>query len=426
MGVKGVKGVKVSVSVSLNIFELLTYNYTGPMDKLKPGLRVVLPVANRLTTGWIVKTNSNYKGRVKNILAIVKDGFMPGKQFMNFADAVSGVYFTSMGTLLDSALSPKKKSVASIYFKNPRNGKAEKLSAFSVAKLQKIAGKGVLRAFVKSGKNEPPLEPDSYSEEEKARMQDSSGDEAASAKMKVPAFELGPLFAPKKQTPPADMDEPEDVPPVDEDENPRDVLSGEGTGELSQQSRGEDPGNRFLLSYDRLPHYREIIDSYLEKGQSVLLVAPDNSTAAFLGAHLQGVDVYNSQVKPKDRESIWRAYALEGKAGVVVGGLSAALMPIKNLGVVICDRAGSFTYKRSYFSKYDAHLLARLRARHYNLPFIEGFPSRTVQVFDQNSPVTVEDKRETEIPVNIHMIKSRTKGIPEDFIELVKSYYKDN
>ena len=120
----------MQVSPSLNIFSTLSYNYRGDPAILKPGVRVVVPVGNRLTTGWIIETSSHYQGRVKDIIAVVRDDYAPGSQFMAFVRAVSHLYFASMGSLLDYSLPPKKKPITGLYFENRENQeKVEKLIA---------------------------------------------------------------------------------------------------------------------------------------------------------------------------------------------------------------------------------------------------------------------------------------------------------
>ncbi|MCP5107951.1 MAG: hypothetical protein GY950_31470 [bacterium] len=341
----------VQVSPSLNIFGPLSYNYNGDPSLLKPGVRVVIPVANRLTTGWVTETHSDYKGRVKDIAAIVRDEYLPDQRFMEFIKAIAGIYFTSVGSLLDSVLPPAKKNIATLYFENiTKEGKIEKLNKYSLKEFQHLAEPGVIECFYKSGNRDAGLhEPQPYSD--------------------VPAE------------------------------------------------------NKFLISYDRVPYYREIIDEQINQNRSVLFTVPDNLTAAYVKEQLGEVDVYNSRLKPKERDALWRAYALEGKTGVLVGGLSAALMPIQNLGVIISERAGSATYRRSYFSKYNIHFLSRLRAEHFNIPLIEGFSGHTVQSFRNRSQVLIEDKREEKVNAEVRMIQGRTKGIPEDFLQLVGDYF---
>ncbi len=203
---------------------------------------------------------------------------------------------------------------------------------------------------------------------------------------------------------------------------------------------GSEPGDRFpiqplhqpgeyrlLVGYHRLDDYRQISAHHLERNESVLITVPDNMTADYLKKNLDGADVYHSEIKAKERERLWQEY-WQGKSGVVIGGLSAVLLPIKNLGAVICDRAGSGLYKRSRFSKFNINHLARLRAEKYGVPFIEGFSSCTVEFFCSKNQLLVEDKREEEenTPVAVRMLTQKGKGIPDELIGLLKNYFIEN
>ena len=345
----------VQVSPSVNIFETLTYNYSGDPALIRPGVRVVIPIGPRITTGWVTRTSSDYTGRVKNIIAVVGDDYLPGEPYMAFVTAVSGMYFTSVGTLLDSALPPKKKAIGSLYFDH--NGKIEKLSKYSLKDLQTLSKNNVIHCFYSQQREPLTLETT------------RTGHEAGAA------------------------------------------------GEIK---------NTFIIGYNREDYYHEVIADCLGRGQSVLITVPDNLTAAYFGEKLENVDIYNSEIKPKEREQLWHDYCEKGKTGVVVGGLSAVLLPISNLGAVICERAGSTAYKRTYFSRYDIHLLARLRAEFEKVPLVEGFSTYTVQAFSSRSQVSVDDQRGERIPAENRMIKGGTRGIPDDFIELLSQYVHEN
>ena len=349
----------VQVSSSLNIFDSLTYHYRGDPALLAPGLRVVVPLGNRLTSGWVTEPDSQYKGRVKDILAVVRDDYVPDSRFMAFAGAVANLYFVSLGSLLEVSLPPRKKSVNSLYFENrDKGGKVEKLAQYPLSRVQQLSAGGAVEAFYKIGPT------------------------AAAA----PA--PGPDCSAEKE------------------------------------SRGI---HRFLIGYEREAHYRELIADCLRQGRSVLITVPDNLTAACLKERLgQGkidIDIYSSELKPKERDALWQDYAVNGKVGVVVGGLSAVLLPIRNLGLIISERAGSANYKRSTYSRYDIHLLSRLRADSSHLALLEGFSTYTVQAYRNPSLLEIQDQRPEKIPVDVHMIQSRTRGIPEDFTELVSRYF---
>ncbi len=358
----------IRVSPSVNIFEPLTYNYTGREEDVNPGRRVVIPLGTRVITGWVVDSPSSYSGKVKNIIGLVKDDYVPDRNFLDFARSVSEIYFTSMGLLLDASLSPARKPLNSLFFipvGAEENNKPEKLAAF-LKKEQTFPREKPIEFFYK---NIPP-------------QKLMSGSHVTSDKAAIQI-------------------EPE----------PRENTSYE---EIS------------LLGLDRLGHYRDIIAHNLNRGKSVLITVPDNLTARYLRQNVEGVDIYNSDVRAKEREHLWQDY-VNGKAGVVVGGQSAVLLPIKNLGAVICERAGSSTYKRSYFSKYHINLLAGIRAKVFNIPLIMGFSTHSAASYRNRSSIRIEDKRQAEPPaVAVHMLTAKDTGIPVKIIELIKGYFLEN
>lgn len=363
---------RIQVSPSLNIFDSLTYTYNGDPALLRPGLRVVVPVVNRLTGAWVTQTASQYRGQAKKITAAVHDPFSPDPRFIDFVTAVSRLYFTSVGTLLDAALPPKKKNLSSLYFQNPETGKREKLNKHPLKDLMK---------FTKDGP--------------------------------IPCF-----YGAKGSAEAVEFPSPSPAPPAP----------------------GDDPiQHRFLAGFQREDSYIKMIRECLEKGKSVLFTVPDNLTAAYVREFLthegiSAVDVYNSGIKPKDRDTIWRQYVLEGKTGVVTGGQSAAFLPIPNLGLIISDRAGTAGYKKSPFSPYNVNVLARLRSRYTGVPLVEGFSTATVSSAIEpglaspgDSAIAFTDERPQtgSAGVNVRMVKQRTSGIPEDFTELMGHYFQE-
>ncbi|MCU0288268.1 MAG: hypothetical protein MUF15_17965 [Acidobacteria bacterium] len=366
----------IQVSPSLNIFETLSYRYTGDPTLLKPGLRVIVPVGKRITPGWIIDTHSHFKGTVKDIIAVVQDGYIPGKHYLNFAKAISEIYFTSTGLLLDAALPPSQKPISAFYFQNKeKNGKIEKINKYSYEELLEMSSKGALDVFYKS-----------HDDASKARG--------------------GQIHHSLQSLPEADY---------------------AGTLVKHDYNR-ENKEKRFIIGLHRDDRYQEIVQEYTGQGKSVLIIVPDSLTASYLAQKLAPVslDLYNSEIKPKERETTWYNYAINGKAGVVIGGQSAVFLPIANLGIIICDRAGSSIYDRNFFSKYNIRFLAEMRALHFNVSLLEGFSSHTVRSFHERPQIFIEDKRGEKITAEIRMVRSGTRGIPPDFIELVNHYALEN
>lgn len=344
------KKTRVKVSLSYAIFEPLTYACAG--EGVAVGQRVVVPLLNRLATGWVVAHDSQYQGKVKPIVGIIDDGFIPQPTFLNFVQAVSGIYFTSAGSLLDSAVSPKRKSLSAFSFAG-ENG-IEKYKNQSLKELSALAKNAPLRFFLKG---------------------------------------RGLL------------------------ENKEQEVAGETGGVFVESC--------FLLSSDRLPYYIERIQQVLAAQQSVLIVVPDAFTAAYLKEALMSfkVDVYNSETKLAEREKLWQGYVQEGRVGVVCGGFSALLLPIKNLGLVIVERAGSANYKRLAYTVYNAPLLAQWRAQYQGLAYLEGFSTYTVKTYAQRENQTPLDKREKQVPAHVFMLPGGVKGIPDTLVEQVSHYY---
>ena len=364
----------VQVSPSLNIYDTLAYNFRGDPALLKPGLRVVVPLNNRLTLAWVTETRSDYKGRVKDIIAVVRDEYgqyRPDTRYLEFTRAVSRLYFASMGTLLDASLPPKYKPIGSLYFKNPaKEDKEERFSRYPLAQILHWSKNGSIECFYKHKEAKTP------------------GSESLREPGSSPA--AGTFSVP------------------------------------SADAHTDTPDHLFLISYAREPYYLQRIRESQANGHSVLVTVPDNLTAAYLKEIFRrgGIeaDLYNSTLTPKDRDSLWHDYAVTGKTGVVIGGLSAVLLPIRNLGLIICEASGSSIYKRPYFSPYNVQVLSQLRAQYFHIPLVEGYSSPTVGAIQNSTRVFLRDERETKIPVNVLPIKKDTRGIPGEIQEMVSNY----
>lgn len=339
------------MSLSLNIFDFFTYEYHGDPSGIFPGMRVVIPVGNRLTTGWVIDTGSKFSGKVKRILGTI-EGVAVSDRYLAFARSVSETYFVSLGNILDYSLSPLNRSIGQLYFNH--QGKTVKVGKVTPEKLNALASDRPLRFYAKYGV--------------------------------IP-------------------DTPEN-----------------GAG-VSGKESGPD---RFILAYDRLNVYRDIIRSCLEKKRGVLLVVPDGLTGVFYHDSMPGSDLYLSHVNPRQRDRIWCDYA-RGKPGVVIGGLLAVMLPVGNLGCVISERAGSSLYQKQRFTVFNLNRLAALRARAFNIPLVEGFSTYTSRAFARRKRLKVDDMRESKkIDVEVRPLSGREKGIPDPLLDLMKDHYRRN
>ncbi len=140
--------MKVSVALSSNVFEPLTYRIESGDLAVKVGMRVLVPLGKRIVTGWIIALESSYHGRLKNVIGIIDDPFCPDDFFLEFARRSAAAYFTSAGVVLDHALPASKKNVKKLLLE--LDGETIKFTDFSPAQLEKLAALKPLRFFFKA------------------------------------------------------------------------------------------------------------------------------------------------------------------------------------------------------------------------------------------------------------------------------------
>ena len=146
--------MKISVALSYNIFEPLTYRAESAPAGLKAGTRVLVPLGKRVALGWVLALDSPYGGRLKSIIGVIDDPFCPDWAFLEFARQTAAAYFASAGSVLDHCLPPSQKN-----FKNLRlevDGQVRKMAEFGFGQLEKLAAAGPLRFFFKAGTEAGP------------------------------------------------------------------------------------------------------------------------------------------------------------------------------------------------------------------------------------------------------------------------------
>jgi primosomal protein N' (replication factor Y) len=110
--------------------------------------------------------------------------------------------------------------------------------------------------------------------------------------------------------------------------------------------------------------YFEAIATALASGAQVLLLLPEIAlTPGFLARVEDRFGVppahWHSEVRPRERERVWRGVA-SGEAKIVVGARSALFLPWKNLGLVVVDEEHETAYKQSEGVPYHARDMAVL------------------------------------------------------------------
>ncbi len=185
-----------------------------------------------------------------------------------------------------------------------------------------------------------------------------------------------------------------------------------------------EPGSGFrtgsLIAYDLDQDLRELADSCLAAGRSMLLLVPDVLCAAYWNEVIPGSRIYNSRTAAAIKREIWLE-ARSGLPGVIIGNLSALFLPFARLGRITVAQAGSPRYHGSFPAGVNVQKLALLRARAYDLPFDEAGACRTLR--SAAAPAeTVEDRRPAgPLPLSLIPLERAEKRIPVSLMEKLKN-----
>jgi len=147
--------LKISVALSYNIFEPLTYGCEDAPLGLKAGMRVLVPLGKRIVLGWVLDLDSPYSGRLKSIIGFIDDPFCPDRAFLEFARQTAAAYFASAGSVLDHCLPPSQKNLKNLRLE--ADGQVRKMAEFGPGQLEKLAAAGPLRFFFKVGTEAGPI-----------------------------------------------------------------------------------------------------------------------------------------------------------------------------------------------------------------------------------------------------------------------------
>jgi primosomal protein N' len=145
--------MRIQVALSINIFDQFTYEFEGNVQENNIGKRILVPFGNRLMPAWIVNTRSEYSGKVKRVVGII-DQIPVSAEYFSFAMAVSRSYFSSLGTLLDYSLSPRRKSTNNLFC--AVDDKIIGLKKLSLKEAEALSRKQPLRFFYKQAPAESP------------------------------------------------------------------------------------------------------------------------------------------------------------------------------------------------------------------------------------------------------------------------------
>jgi primosomal protein N' (replication factor Y) len=127
-------------------------------------------------------------------------------------------------------------------------------------------------------------------------------------------------------------------------------------------------------SYEKFSYYKDLISKVLSENKKVLILAPEAFSVEYLRRGLEEsfsdcLAVFSSQQSQKqNKENLKQVYT--DKARVIITTRSGVFLNISNLGLIIIEQEESDFYKRPDSPRYDARLVADLRAQKENLPLV--------------------------------------------------------
>ncbi|MBU1534980.1 primosomal protein N', partial [Myxococcota bacterium] len=419
-------GVRVVVALPLPIFDRYTY-HLAPGQTAREGQRVVVPLRGRRLTGYVVGTDTAYKGKTTAVDHVLDNTPLFGPPLLDALRWASHYYQHPLGEVLKASHPPLEETFEKQRFflkeYNPdllvepfrslttcmKEGKGyvhSTLRKFGLSALQIRRGvelgiltqelvmeqrgpAGKVRAVV-SLSVEPSasqlewLNRSTKRESLYRELLDSilpltlSSPQLAGKSTqaylrdfaKQGLLELGQVVA---------TDSSHDWHLVD-NRPPPEKLSAEQEMVLETLTAQPEGFEVFLLQgvtgSGKTEVYIRKIQQILARGLTALVVVPEISLTPQLSARFRGrfgdlVSILHSGLTAYERAIEWRRVQ-EGRVSIVVGARSAIFAPLSNLGLIVVDEEHDQSYKQEEGFRYNARDFAIVRAKHEQCPIILG------------------------------------------------------
>ena len=131
--------------------------------------------------------------------------------------------------------------------------------------------------------------------------------------------------------------------------------------------------------------YLKCIEDMLAKGKTAIMLVPEISltpqiVARFKARFKDNVAVLHSRLSIGEKYDEWRRI-IRKEVSIVVGARSAIFAPLENIGAIIIDEEHEATYIQENMPKYDARMIARIRARNNNAICILGSATPSIESY---------------------------------------------
>ena len=131
--------------------------------------------------------------------------------------------------------------------------------------------------------------------------------------------------------------------------------------------------------------YLKCIEDMVAKGKTAIMLVPEISltpqiVARFKARFKDNVAVLHSRLSIGEKYDEWRR-VIRKEVQIVVGARSAIFAPLENIGIIIIDEEHEATYIQDSMPKYDARMIARIRARNNNAVCILGSATPSIESY---------------------------------------------
>ncbi len=122
--------------------------------------------------------------------------------------------------------------------------------------------------------------------------------------------------------------------------------------------------------------YLNMIEKVVNEGKEAIMLVPEISLTPQMIERVHGrfkdnVALYHSGLSVGEKYDEYRKI-INKEVKIVVGARSAVFTPFSNLGIIIIDEEHESSYKQDIDPRYDARIIARIRAKKHNCPVLLG------------------------------------------------------
>ncbi|NQT78780.1 MAG: primosomal protein N' [Candidatus Aminicenantes bacterium] len=353
-----------------------SFSYIVPesaQKNVKIGSRVLVPLGQRLLTGFIVnlrKRKLSQELKLKEIAEVLDESPVFSPSFLSFARKLSSYYYSSWGELLQASLPPsfilKSQKRVSLSTKGKTLLRGDELSGEEKELLGYLKKKEYTALYLKRKlkvKNLSLL----LSRLEKKGLIHIQEDIEKIRQKTAPKTPVGETQL--------EMDFSLDARSLE--------VAGQITRKIGDQVFL--PFYLFGPSEKRESVYFYLIKRILADGRKVLYLVPEitltqSLTEKFEKRLGEKVALLHSRLSEKKRELEWRKIK-NGEVDVVVGPRSALFSPLENLGLIIVDEEQDESYYQRENPCYDARKGARFRAKQKEAVLVYGSARPSVSAF---------------------------------------------